>query len=81
MNLFFLQSVIQNNTLDDRSVHTKQDWDSAIKFMETSLKQKLEDSETNNIFEKKYSFPVYKMYIICQWISVSYLKLLNNCGI
>ncbi|KAK6174857.1 hypothetical protein SNE40_013425 [Patella caerulea] len=37
--------VIQNNILEDRSVTDKQQWDSAIKFMEETLKGKLQQAE------------------------------------
>lgn len=37
--------VIQLNALDDRSVSDKRDWDQAVKFLEHSLKEKLNDSE------------------------------------
>lgn len=33
--------VIQLNTLEDRSVKDKQQWDSAVKFLENSIKEKL----------------------------------------
>ncbi|XP_049540268.1 dynamin-like 120 kDa protein, mitochondrial isoform X1 [Anopheles darlingi] len=33
--------VIQLNTLEDRSVHDKQEWDQAVRFFETSVKEKL----------------------------------------
>jgi len=39
--------VIQLNTLEDRSVHDKQHWDGAIKFLEESLKDKIEVNEAN----------------------------------
>ena len=42
----FFQRVIQVNTLEDRSVHNKQQWDSALKFMETAVKDKLEQSKS-----------------------------------
>ena len=32
--------VIQLNTLEDRAVHDKYQWDSAIKFLENSLNEK-----------------------------------------
>jgi len=34
--------VIQLNTLEDRSVSEKQQWDSAVKFLEKSVKEKLQ---------------------------------------
>jgi hypothetical protein len=34
--------VIQLNTLEDRSVNEKQHWDSAVKFLENSVKEKLQ---------------------------------------
>jgi hypothetical protein len=34
--------VIQLNTLEDRSVSEKQQWDSAVKFLENSVKEKLQ---------------------------------------
>lgn len=37
--------VIQLNTLEDRSVHDKQEWDQAVKFFETSVKDKLSHTE------------------------------------
>lgn len=37
--------VIQVNTLEDRSVHDKQQWDSAVKFMETAVGEKLKQTE------------------------------------
>ena len=40
-----LQRVIQMNTLEDRSVTDKAQWDSAIKFMESALKERLEQSK------------------------------------
>ena len=40
-----LQRVIQRNLLEDRSVHDKSQWDSAIAFMEETLKEKLKRSK------------------------------------
>ncbi|XP_016929183.1 dynamin-like GTPase OPA1, mitochondrial isoform X4 [Drosophila suzukii] len=37
--------VIQLNTLEDRFVHDKQEWDSAVKFLETSVNAKLLQTE------------------------------------
>ncbi|XP_058460435.1 dynamin-like 120 kDa protein, mitochondrial isoform X3 [Malaya genurostris] len=37
--------VIQLNTLEDRSVHDKHEWDQAVRFLETSVKEKLELTE------------------------------------
>ncbi|KFB35872.1 dynamin [Anopheles sinensis] len=37
--------VIQLNTLEDRSVHDKQEWDQAVRFFETSVKEKLQTTE------------------------------------
>ncbi|XP_069692141.1 dynamin-like GTPase OPA1, mitochondrial isoform X3 [Periplaneta americana] len=37
--------VIQLNTLEDRSVNDKQHWDSAVKFLENSVKEKLQATE------------------------------------
>lgn len=37
--------VIQLNTLEDRSVHDKQEWDQAVKFFETSVREKLDHTE------------------------------------
>jgi len=37
--------VIQLNTLEDRSVHDKQEWDQAVKFFEQSVREKLEHTE------------------------------------
>lgn len=37
--------VIQLNTLDDRSVNDKRDWDQAVRFLETSVKEKLVNTE------------------------------------
>ncbi|XP_014237029.1 dynamin-like 120 kDa protein, mitochondrial isoform X1 [Trichogramma pretiosum] len=37
--------VIQLNTLEDRSVNDKRDWDQAVKFLETSVKDKLQVTE------------------------------------
>ena len=42
---WLLQRVIQINTLEDRSVHDKSQWDNAIRFMETSLQEKLQQSK------------------------------------
>lgn len=39
-----VQRVIQINTLEDRSVHDKTQWDAAIKFMETTVSEKLKQS-------------------------------------
>ncbi|XP_046463613.1 dynamin-like 120 kDa protein, mitochondrial isoform X2 [Daphnia pulex] len=39
--------VIQLNTLEDRSVHDKQQWDSAVQFVERSVKEKLQVTEEN----------------------------------
>ncbi|XP_067005370.2 dynamin-like GTPase OPA1, mitochondrial isoform X2 [Anabrus simplex] len=38
--------VIQLNTLEDRSVNEKAHWDSAVKFLENSVKEKLTATET-----------------------------------
>jgi len=45
-----IQRVIQINTLEDRSVHDKQQWDAAVKFMETSVGEKLNQSESSLTF-------------------------------
>ncbi|XP_071874551.1 opa1 mitochondrial dynamin like GTPase isoform X1 [Bombus fervidus] len=37
--------VIQLNTLEDRSVNDKRDWDQAVRFLETSVKEKLQATE------------------------------------
>lgn len=37
--------VIQLNTLEDRNVHDKQEWDHAVKFLENSVKSKLQHTE------------------------------------
>jgi optic atrophy protein 1 len=37
--------VIQLNTLEDRNVHDKQEWDQAVKFLETSVKDKLQHTD------------------------------------
>jgi optic atrophy protein 1 len=37
--------VIQLNTLEDRNVHDKQEWDQAVKFLEASVKDKLHHTE------------------------------------
>lgn len=37
--------VIQCNTLDDRCVHDKQEWDQAVKFFESSVKEKLQQTD------------------------------------
>ena len=39
--------VIQLNTLEDRSVHDKQQWDSANQFLEKCLQERLGQSEAN----------------------------------
>jgi len=39
--------VIQLNTLEDRSVHDKQHWDGAIRFLEESLQDKINVNEAN----------------------------------
>lgn len=37
--------VIQLNTLEDRTVTEKREWDSAVNFLETSVKDKLKQTE------------------------------------
>ncbi|XP_076245617.1 opa1 mitochondrial dynamin like GTPase isoform X2 [Calliopsis andreniformis] len=37
--------ILQLNTLEDRSVNDKRDWDQAIRFLETSVKEKLQATE------------------------------------
>ncbi|XP_043257589.1 dynamin-like 120 kDa protein, mitochondrial isoform X3 [Colletes gigas] len=37
--------VIQLNTLEDRSVNDKRDWDQAVRFLENSVKEKLNSTE------------------------------------
>ncbi|XP_070157712.1 dynamin-like GTPase OPA1, mitochondrial isoform X6 [Polyergus mexicanus] len=37
--------VIQLNILEDRSVNDKRDWDQAVRFLETSVKEKLQSTE------------------------------------
>ncbi|RUS71454.1 hypothetical protein EGW08_020785 [Elysia chlorotica] len=37
--------VIQINTLEDRSVHDKEQWDKAVKFMEDTMRRQLEQTE------------------------------------
>ncbi|CAG9858822.1 unnamed protein product [Phyllotreta striolata] len=38
--------VIQLNTLEDRTIGDKRDWDQAVKFLESSIREKLKESET-----------------------------------
>lgn len=38
--------VIQLNTLEDRNVHDKAEWDMAVKFLENSVKDKLKHTDT-----------------------------------
>ncbi|KAI4464472.1 dynamin [Holotrichia oblita] len=49
--------VIQLNTLEDRSVSDKRDWDSAVKFLESSVKNKLKQNEA---FLKQMLGPSFK---------------------
>ena len=59
--------VIQLNTLEDRSVHDKFQWDSAINFLQSSLQEKLEISEAN------------LRYLLYQhWFAQNYRISLNN---
>ncbi|XP_044750698.1 dynamin-like 120 kDa protein, mitochondrial isoform X1 [Coccinella septempunctata] len=37
--------IIQLNTLEDRTIGDKRDWDAAVKFLESSIKDKLKQSE------------------------------------
>jgi optic atrophy protein 1 len=37
--------VIQLNTLEDRNVHDKHEWDSAVKFFESSVRDKMQNTE------------------------------------
>lgn len=37
---------LQLSTLEDRSVHEKDQWDSAVKFLETSVKEKISQTES-----------------------------------
>ena len=37
--------VIQLNTLEDRNVSDKRDWDQAVRFLEASVKEKLQSTE------------------------------------
>ncbi|XP_050306914.1 dynamin-like 120 kDa protein, mitochondrial isoform X2 [Anthonomus grandis grandis] len=37
--------VIQLNTLEDRTIADKRDWDQAVKFLEASVKEKIKESE------------------------------------
>ncbi|KAL1491006.1 hypothetical protein ABEB36_011668 [Hypothenemus hampei] len=37
--------VIQLNALEDRTISDKRDWDQAVKFLETSIKEKIRESE------------------------------------
>ena len=41
------QRVIQVNTLEDRSVTDKQQWDGAVKFMEGTVKDRLQQGKFN----------------------------------
>lgn len=43
---------MQRNTLEDRSVQDKQQWDASVQFMEESLKEQLQKSN----FTISYSF-------------------------
>lgn len=38
--------VIQLNTLEDRTIGDKRDWDQAVKFLETGIREKLRESES-----------------------------------
>ncbi|KAK9721428.1 Dynamin family [Popillia japonica] len=49
--------VIQLNTLEDRTVSDKRDWDSAVKFLESSVKNKLKQNEA---FLKQMLGPSFK---------------------
>lgn len=37
--------IIQLNTLEDRTIGDKRDWDAAVKFLEKSIKEKLQQTE------------------------------------
>lgn len=37
--------VIQLNTLEDRNINDKRDWDEAVRFLEVSVKDKLQSTE------------------------------------
>jgi optic atrophy protein 1 len=52
--------VIQLNTLEDRSVHDKQQWDSAIQFLEKSLQEKLTVSEANLRDQVEFFLSIYR---------------------
>lgn len=47
--LYNFQRIIQLNALEDRAVSDKQQWDNAIKFLESSLKDRLSQSKTDFI--------------------------------
>lgn len=57
--------VIQLNTLEDRSVTDKYHWDSAIKFLESSLQEKLQANELN--LREQVGPGFYEKW--CQWKS------------
>lgn len=59
--------VIQLNTLEDRSVSDKRDWDSAVKFLESSVKNKLKQNEA---FLKQLLGPSFKE----RWVYWRYLS-------
>ena len=42
-----MHRVIQLNTLEDRNVTDKAQWDSAMRFLEKSLHERLEGTEAN----------------------------------
>jgi len=46
--------VIQLNTLEDRSVSEKHQWDSAVKFLEKSVKEKLQVQDNCQHFVNLY---------------------------
>ncbi|XP_037956313.1 dynamin-like 120 kDa protein, mitochondrial isoform X2 [Teleopsis dalmanni] len=59
--------VIQLNTLEDRFVHDKTEWDQAVKFLENSVKSKL--SQTEETLQEMFGPGQFTR--ITQWKSIS----------
>ena len=57
--------VIQLNTLEDRSVHDKYHWDSAIKFLEHSLNEKLVANDLN-LREQVWQLKSFLLFIFAR---------------
>jgi hypothetical protein len=67
--------VIQLNTLEDRSVSEKQQWDSAVKFLEKSVKEKL---QVQSVLQDNCQH--FVIFILLGWVFKFWCRFVKKSG-